>query len=220
MLKNTLSRPVCKLALCLLLLASLSLACATQPAASPTPTLPEAAPPTAVPAQPTPVIPTATAVPPEPTPLPPEPTSVPAEPPVEGSQFVLIYLIALGDNGVSGPLVGCGDSAVPVPAEIPPTEGILRAALDHLLAQKDQYYGQSGLYNALYQSDLVVRDVTIVDGEARIYLTGALMQGGECDSPRIQAQLEQIALQFSTVQTVAIFINDVPLADALSLQGP
>ena len=214
------SHPARRWALCLLLLASLSLACASQPAASPTSTLQEAAPPTAVPAQPTPVIPTATAVPPEPTPLPPEPTSVPAEPPVEGGQFVLIYLIALGDNGISGPLVGCGDSAVPVTLEIPPTEGILRAALDHLLAQKDQYYGQSGLYNALYQSDLVVQDVTIVDGEARIYLTGALMQGGECDSPRIQAQLEQTAFQFSTVQAVTIFINDVPLADALSLQGP
>ena len=57
------SHPARRWALCLLLLASLSLACASQPAASPTSTLQEAAPPTAVPAQPTPVIPTATAVP-------------------------------------------------------------------------------------------------------------------------------------------------------------
>jgi hypothetical protein len=133
---------------------------------------------------------------------------------------VLIYLIALEDNGVAGPLVGCGDSVVPVTVEIPATEGILRATLESLLALKDQYYGESGLYNALYQSDLQVQGVVILEGEAQIYLTGSLLQGGECDSPRIQAQLEQTARQFSTVQAVSIFLNGVPLQDVLSLQGP
>jgi hypothetical protein len=43
--------------------------------------------------------------------------------------------------------------------------------------------------------------------------------GGVCDSPRVQAQLEEIALQFSTVNSVAVFINGEPLDQVLS-QNP
>ena len=67
---------------------------------------------------------------------------------------VKIFLIAMGDAGQTGTPVGCGDSAVPVEVEIQPTQGILKAALTTLLSIKNPYYGQSGLYHALYQSDL------------------------------------------------------------------
>jgi hypothetical protein len=95
----------------------------------------------------------------------------------------------------------------------------LQAALVSLLSIKDQYYGQSGLYNALYQSDLQVDSITIVAGKASVYLTGTLLMGGECDIPRVQAQLEQTILQFPTVTEADIFINGKPLADVLSLKG-
>ena len=131
-------------------------------------------------------------------------------------QTVSIYLIALQDNGKTGTQVGCGDSAVPVAVEVPATQGVLRAALNKLLSIKDQYYGQSGLYDALYQSDLKVESISIGGGTATIYLTGKLTLGGTCDSPRVQAQLEQTALQFNTVQRAQIFINGVPLKDVLS----
>jgi hypothetical protein len=137
----------------------------------------------------------------------------------QGPKMVEIYLIALEDQGVSGKPVGCGDSAVPVQVQIPPTQGVLRAALDALLALKTQYYGQSGLYNALYQSDLHVESVNIQQGEAIVKLAGTLTQGGECDSPRVQAQLEETVLQFSTVSKASIFINGKPLEDVLSLRG-
>jgi hypothetical protein len=144
-------------------------------------------------------------------------TAAPAELPVPHS--VQIFLIAVDDNGKSGLPIGCGDSAVPVQVETPPTQQVLQAALEALLSIKDQFYGQSGLYNALYQSDLQVASVTIVAGKASVYLTGTLLMGGECDSPRVQAQLEQTVLQFPTVTEVAIFINGKPLADVLSLKG-
>ncbi|MBE3066905.1 MAG: GerMN domain-containing protein, partial [Chloroflexi bacterium] len=96
--------------------------------------------------------------------------------------------------------------------------GILKAALVALLSVKDQYYGQSGLYNALYQSDLQVETVSIDGGKASVFLTGTLLMGGECDAPRVQAQLEQTVLQFSTVTEAAIFINGKHLADVLSLK--
>ena len=192
--------------------------------------------PTAVPAN-TVIIPTATAIVPTSTTAPVNPTATLAVPsatlfiptatqpqPVPptytaasvGEQTVKIVLIALEDNGGSGTPVGCGDSAIPVTVSIPPTQGILRAALEKLLSAKQQYYGESGLYNALYQSDLQVSAVSIQQGKAIIHLMGRLMLGGACDAPRAQAQIEQTALQFSTVNDVDVFVNDTPLEDALS----
>jgi len=133
-------------------------------------------------------------------------------------QMVNIYLIALEDNGISGKLVGCGDSVIPVQVEIPPTQGLLRAALEGLLSTKDQYYGESGLYNALYQSDLQLASVTIEGVKAIIHLTGTLMLGGVCDNPRVEAQIVETALQFSTVKDVSVFINDKLLEEVISLK--
>jgi hypothetical protein len=144
------------------------------------------------------------------------PTSTAPAPITATEQFVKIVLIALEDNGQSGTLVGCGDSAIPITVTIPRTQGVLRAALEKLFSAKQQFYGESGYYNALYQSDLKVARVVIEQGKAIIHLTGSLMLGGACDAPRVEAQIEQTALQFSTVSDVAVFVNDVPLEDALS----
>ncbi len=167
---------------------------------------------------PPPALPTLTEVsdPPSPTQQPPtaaETTSAPS-----GPQMVKIFLIAVGDNGASGEMVGCGDSAVPVQVEITPTQGVLKAALQALLAIKTKDYGQSGLYNALYQSNLQLGSVKIENSTAFIYLWGSLTLAGECDNPRVEAQLMQTALQFSTVSQAAIFINNQLLKDVLSLK--
>lgn len=131
-------------------------------------------------------------------------------------QMIKIVLIELEGNGQSGPLVGCGDSAIPINVTIPRTQGILRAALEKLFSAKQQFYGESGYYNALYQSDLDVASVTIEQGKAIVHLTGTIMLGGACDAPRVEAQIEQTALQFSTVNDVSVFVNDMPLEDVLS----
>lgn len=135
-----------------------------------------------------------------------------------GPQVVKIFFIALEDNGKSGMAVGCGDSVVPVEVQIEPTQGVLRAGLEALLQYKKQYYGESGLYNALYQSDLQVDQVRIVNGEAQVNLVGQMQLGGECDDPRFGAQIEQTVLQFNTVQSAAITINGKPLKEVLSLK--
>ena len=138
----------------------------------------------------------------------------------EGLDHVNIYLVAVGDNGASGEMIGCGDSLVPVTVQIEPTLGVLRAALTELFKLEGQAdYGQSGLYNALYLSHLEIDDLAVVDGLATMKLSGQLVTGGECDIPRIEAQLEAIALQFSMVQQVSITVNGVPLAELLDLRG-
>ena len=164
--------------------------------------------------------PTATLTIPSSTPLPPTATQAPSVLPTStsGEQLVKIILIALEDNGQAGTLVGCGDSAIPITVAIPPTQGVLRAALEKLFSAKNQFYGEAGYYNALYQSDLDVTGVTIEQGKAMIHLTGSVTLGGVCDAPRVEAQIEQTALQFSTVNEVNVFINDVPLEDVLSTQ--
>jgi hypothetical protein len=87
-----------------------------------------------------------------------------------------------------------------------------------LLGIDDQYYGQSGLYNVFYQSDLSVDSIDIENGEAIIRLMGDLQLGGVCDSPRVQAQLEQTALQYETVGSVMITVNGETLESLLSGQ--
>lgn len=135
-----------------------------------------------------------------------------------GVDRVKIYMIALEDKGQSGPEIGCGDSLVAVDRDVAPTKAPLTAAMNELLSVKEQHYGQSGFYNALYQSDLQVENITIDEqGLASIYLTGTYALSGACDTPRFEAQLVETARQFSTVKEVAIFINGKPLEELLSV---
>ena len=132
---------------------------------------------------------------------------------------VHIYLVAIGAAHGPGIHIGCGDSLVAVTHPVAATTAPLSAALRVLLRDHRQYYGQSGLYNALYQSRLVVHSVRVTAGRAVIRLTGRLRLGGVCDDPRVRGQLRHTALQFATVQTVQIYVNNVPLSQALSEKG-
>ncbi len=130
-----------------------------------------------------------------------------------------IFLIAVGDAGSSGKEIGCGDSVIPVEVVIEPTIAPLTAALNELFAIESREYGQSGLYNALYRTDLTVEGIDIENREAIIALSGEVVVGGTCDIPRIKAQLRQTALQYDTIDRVSIFVNDQPLDEVLSLQN-
>jgi LysM repeat protein len=132
------------------------------------------------------------------------PSRPPTQPPTQPViALAYIHMIALGSNG---PL-GCGDRVAPVLQEFPATQAILRAALERQLGINTQFYRDSGLYNALYLSSLTIGDVRIVNGLATINLSGRVVMSGTCDGPRIRAQLEETALQFSTVNRVEIFVN-------------
>jgi hypothetical protein len=125
-----------------------------------------------------------------------------------------IFLVAIGDNGQSGMRIGCGDSLVPVTVQVEAASGTdvkIARAIAALLAIKQQYYGQSGLYDALYQSNLTVAGVSLLDGAAVVRLSGSLVVGGVCDEPRVEQQLAQTALQFPGVTNVSIVLNNGPL---------
>ena len=127
-----------------------------------------------------------------------------------------IYLVALEDAGQTGEEIGCGDSLVPVEVTFQPTVAPLTAALEELFAINTEFYGQSGLYSALYQSDLSVDSIDIDENRhATINLSGDLLVGGVCDEPRVEAQIEQTALQYDTIDTVSVTLNGDPLAESL-----
>jgi len=142
-----------------------------------------------------------------------EPTALPIT-----SGTAKIYLVALDDNGASGPLIGCNDSLVPVEIMVDPGTDALWAALNALLGLKEQYYGQSGLYNALYQSNLQVKEIKFEAQQLKVELIGSVMLGGACDNPRFSAQLTGTVAQFAEGREVKIEINDLDLADVVSLK--
>lgn len=129
-----------------------------------------------------------------------------------------LYYIAINDAGQSGDKIGCDDSIVPVKTAEVTTDDVIKSTFERLLADKNQYYGQSGLYNALYRSNLVYVSSAVVDDTVTVTLTGNLSLGGECDNPRVQAQLESAAKSAAGVRKAMIMLNDKPLSEALSLQ--
>lgn len=136
-----------------------------------------------------------------------------------GSMKVKLFFVALDDNGKSGKKIGCNDSIVAVERAIPVTQAPLTATLKELLSIKERNIGQSGLYNALSNANLKIDGVAVIDGRAIINLSGTLALGGVCDDPRAEAQLKELALQFSTVKEVSITLNGVPIEKALSGKG-
>jgi hypothetical protein len=88
------------------------------------------------------------------------------------------------------------------------TPAPLTAALNALLAKEGGWSWDDKLYNYIGLGNLQLESVDIVDGVARIYLTGTLPPlGGVCDEPRMLIQITQTAKQFPTVQGVELYVN-------------
>jgi hypothetical protein len=135
-----------------------------------------------------------------------------------------IYMVAIGDNGQSGEKIGCDDSLVPVTREIPSglsTEGKIEALLTLLFSLRDRDYGQSGLVNAVYASNLSVDEIDMQGDVVAIYLTGTVSVGGVCDEPRVEEQIKGIARQFPGVTNAIVILNGGALfSNAGSLDFP
>lgn len=133
-----------------------------------------------------------------------------------GSTRVKLFFVALEDKGKSGKKIGCDDSIVAIDRTMPTLPALLTATMRELFTIHDKTYGTSGLYNALAESDLKVESVSIINTRAEIRLTGSLKLGGVCDGPRVDAQIKETALQFSTVKSVSVWVNGKTLDSLLS----
>ncbi|MGN6361874.1 MAG: GerMN domain-containing protein, partial [Thermomicrobiales bacterium] len=133
---------------------------------------------------------------------------------VAATEQATIYLVAIGDNGQSGTKIGCGDSLIPVTVNVPTantTAGKITQALTALFAIKQQFYGQSGLEDSLYQSNLAVNKVELQGGVAAVYLSGSLTLGGVCDDPRAEGQITATAMHLPGVTQAIVVFNGGPL---------
>lgn len=124
------------------------------------------------------------------------------------------------DNGS----VGCGNETVGIDRPVAITTTPLKTTLEALLSVKEgtikgPMIGETGLYNALYRQDWKLENVSLVNGEAVVRLSGKYVDYGVCEGPRIKAQLEQTTLQFSTVKKVSILLNGVSLDKIISGAG-
>ena len=131
---------------------------------------------------------------------------------------VRVFAIALNDHGAAGRAAGCGDSAVPVEVDLSSPQPALEGALTALLTLDERAQAR-GLYNALAHSPLKVDRIDRSGAEVRVYLSGYVELGDECDSPRVLAQLTETALQFEDVQCAQFFLDGKPLRALLSGQG-
>ncbi|MCC7449499.1 MAG: GerMN domain-containing protein [Anaerolineae bacterium] len=164
-------------------------------------------------ATPTSPAPSATAIVSNPTAIPPTVLAASSTP---TTLRVKLALMAVNDNGQSGKKIGCGDSVVMVDRDVPRTGAPLKDTLTLLFSLKQRDYGQSGLYNALYQSDLKVDGISSDNGVFRVNLSGKVALGGACDGPRFEAQIRETIMQFGTVRQANVFINGVPLEKVIT----
>lgn len=129
---------------------------------------------------------------------------------------VIIYLVREGDNGTNGIAAACNDSIVPVLLNVDTTVAPLTASLDALLRRAPADLDLPQLSNPSAGGTLVIDQVDIINGQARVELTGNLPAGlSFCDGARIVAQMEATALQYNTVTSVTVTVNGLPLANVL-----
>lgn len=129
-----------------------------------------------------------------------------------------IFYVAVGDNGVSGPLIGCGDSIVATTTAPVRFTDQVGPSIGTLLANKSRDVGLSGLNNVLYQSTLSYAGGQLNGSTITIWLTGQFMLGGVCDVPRAKAQLEYTAMAASGATNAQVFVNGQPIDQVLSLK--
>lgn len=120
------------------------------------------------------------------------------------------------DAGTSGAEIGCGDSLVATYTEDVTFTDQLRVTMAKLLANQEQFLGESGLYNALYLSNLEFTSGSTSGDVVTVELTGELILGGTCDAPRVKAQLEQTAMTATGSGKAEVFVNGGPLDQLLS----
>ncbi|WP_228405497.1 hypothetical protein [Pseudarthrobacter sp. L1SW] len=156
------------------------------------------------------------------------PSSVPASPPATAEPAppglpeqvapLTVYYVAIDDNGISGPRIGCGDSLVATTTAPVRFTDQVGPSVGALLANKSRDVGMSGLVNVLYQSDLQYVGGELDGSTITIYLEGQFMLGGVCDIPRAKAQLEYTAMTAAGATSARVFVNGRPIDEVLSLK--
>ncbi|RWZ83145.1 hypothetical protein EKH49_09955 [Glutamicibacter sp. HZAU] len=142
-----------------------------------------------------------------------EPAASSAEP---TTAALTLFYVAVGDEGKSGPQIGCGDSLVATETRPEEFTNQIEASIDALLDDDEEMLGESGLRNALAGSDLDYVS-SAVDGDVvTVELSGTVSSGGTCDDPRIIGQLEYTAMTAAGTGEARILVGGKELEEVLS----
>lgn len=131
-------------------------------------------------------------------------------------QNISLYGVILDDGGAKGPVIGCGDSLVPMRNYDSEQyrnveEGLVMEAIRELLAfsnkNLENELNKISFYTAAYQPNLKVEEVLFDDNVVDVFLSGNLTFGGVCDVPRFEEQLEATAIQFEGIDSARFYLN-------------
>lgn len=142
---------------------------------------------------------------------------IPTSAPTQAPERVQVFFIAGGDNGKSGKLVGCKDSAVPIEWERESSKSALQQGLEILFSIREQFPGNPRLYNPQFSLTLKIESAEVdAEGLAVVTLSGSGEIDGSCDRLRAQAQIEETILAVPGVRAVQVTVNGAPLDDFLA----
>lgn len=113
----------------------------------------------------------------------------------------------------SGGEIGCNDKVFLSPHVIEPkTTAVLNATYSVLFDLKSESEIASDNVRNLVGTEpyLLYETVTLKDGNASVYLSGRLSSIAHCAVPAFRAQIEQAALQFETVNSLEVYLNNNP----------
>lgn len=127
-----------------------------------------------------------------------------------------LFYVAIGDEGVSGPEIGCGDSIVATESAPVEFTDQVEASMSTLLADDEREHGASGLQNTLVASDLEFVSAQVAADTVTVDLTGRVVSGGVCDDPRIIEQLKYTAMTAAGTGSAEILVDGEAIEDVLS----
>lgn len=131
---------------------------------------------------------------------------------------VTVILIAQMPKDGNAKDIGCGNITKPMTQKSTFKGDAVEDALKVLLELKQAGYENGELYNALYQSKLKVQSVATKVDTVTVHLTGTVKMSGECDIPRVRAQLIDTVKAASDAKKIIVLVNDKNLDEALSLK--
>jgi hypothetical protein len=118
-------------------------------------------------------------------------------------------------DGSTGTRRGC-DEVVMLTRSVATTTAPLAAAMRELFAYQNTSGVATGTFSYIDKSNdsrtgsqrpLQFDRAEVVDGTAKVYVTGDPVYAGVCDDPRLTIQIEETAKQFPTVNAVEIYLN-------------
>lgn len=132
-------------------------------------------------------------------------------PSLGGSETTTLNIAMLDYDGVGQgseqPVRGC-DEVVFIQEVVPKTSIPLTVALKTLFGYEQSEVGGYDNFIARVNDNLSFERAEVVNGTAKIYLTGQLTGlAGVCDDPRAKIQIEETALKFDTVDRVELYLN-------------